>query len=90
MKFNSEKCSILHLGKNNPQYLYTIVEGDTTVPLKVSESEKDLGVTMDPELCFELHIDNAIKKARTVSGMIIRGISYKSQDVMVPLFKALV
>ena len=28
IKFNSEKCKILHLGKDNPKHKYYIKEGD--------------------------------------------------------------
>ena len=45
---------------------------------------------MDPELNFETHIENTLKKARAMSGMIVRGISHKSKDIMIPLYKALV
>ena len=33
MKFNSSKCKILHIGKNNPKFEYTLKEGDLNVPL---------------------------------------------------------
>ena len=40
MLFNTEKCSVLHLGKKNPKLKYNM--GGTT--LKKLEMEKDLGV----------------------------------------------
>ena len=78
------------MGKNNPQYEYTIQEGDITKTLEVTNSEKDLGVFMDPLLSFDNHITNVIKKARRLTGLIVRSITYKSKDIMVPLFKTLV
>ena len=45
---------------------------------------------MDPLLSFEEHINNIVKKARSISGLIIRTITFKSKEIMVPLFKALV
>ena len=90
LKFNGSKCKVLHLGKNNPQYEYTIQDGDTIKTLEVTNSEKDLGVYMDPLLNFDIHIANVIKKARRLTGLIVRSITYKSKEIMVPLFKTLV
>ena len=38
--FNCDKCGVMHLGKNNPKYSYTLND----VLLKETFSEKDLGV----------------------------------------------
>ena len=45
---------------------------------------------MDPLLNFEEHINKTVKKARQISGLIIRTISFKSKDIMIPLYKSLV
>ena len=50
LKFNNDKCKILHLGKNNPKYKYFIKQGDQTTELLETVSEKDLGVFIDPYL----------------------------------------
>ena len=84
--FNCDKCGVMHLGKNNPNYNYTL----NNKPLNVTVSEKDLGVHVDPLLKFEDHIDIKVKKARQISGLIARTITYKSVDIMVPLYKSLV
>ena len=86
VNFNCGKCGVMHLGKNNPNYPYTI---DGT-PLNVTCSEKDLGVYVDPLLNFEEHILKTVKKARQISGLITRTITFKSKDIMVPLYKSLV
>ena len=90
LKFNSDKCNILYLGKNNPKHKYFIKEGDTISELSETTCEKDLGVFIDPLLSFNFHVSSTIKKARRMSGLIIRNISCKSPAIMVPLFKALV
>ena len=90
ISFNSDKCKMLHLGKNNPKHNYTIKEGDTTVTLSETICEKDLGVSIDPELKFRDHIHLTIKKARRISGMILRNMTYKNKSIMSPLFKALI
>merc|ERR1712240_359395 len=88
LKFNEEKIHALHLGKNNPNYDYYIGENNTLI--NTSTLEKDLGVFIDPELNFEDHIIKVTKKARKISSLIIRTITHKSADIMVPLFKSLV
>merc|ERR1711923_376589 len=86
VNFNCGKCGVMHLGKNNPNYPYKI-DGK---PLNVTCSEKDLGVYVDPLLNFEEHILKTVKKARQISGLITRTITFKSKDIMVPLYTSLV
>ena len=39
--FNGEKCVMLHLGKNNPNHKYTIMQDNNIIDLKVNTCEKD-------------------------------------------------
>ena len=75
-KFNSTKCKILHIGKNNPHYQYFIKDGDNITKLSTTFSERDLGVIVDPNLTFEEHINNQVKKAQRLSGLLFRVITY--------------
>ena len=90
LKFNSDKCKILHIGKNNPKYEYSITENGVAKILSETNSEKDLGVFIDPLLSFDDQVDYVTKKSRRLSGLIVRYITYKSPTIMIPLFKALV
>ena len=90
LKFNGDKCKVLHLGKNNPMYNYTINEDGVNKKLEVTVCEKDLGVNIDPLLHFDEHINITVKKARNLSCLIMRTITHKSKDIMVPLFKAII
>ena len=45
MKFNTDKCTVMHLGRNNMAIQYNIILNDKK--LKESESERDLGVIID-------------------------------------------
>ena len=90
LKFNSTKCKVLHIGDNNPGYKYYINEGSTVRELQVTTSEKDLGVYIDPNLTFKDHIENTIKKARSLSGLINHTITYKGKDIMIPLYLAFI
>ena len=79
------------MGKNNPNFKYTIENNSSTIiDLSVTLCEKDLGVHIDPLLNFDQHITSMIKLARSLSGLIIRNITYKSKDIMIPLFKSIV
>ena len=71
-------------------YNYTISEDGITKDLEVTYCEKDLGVFIDPLLDFEEHITSTVKKARRLSGLIIRTITFKSKDIMIPLFKSII
>ena len=90
LKFNNDKCKILHLGKNNPKYKYYIKQGDQTTELLETICEKDLGIHIDPYLTFDKHRSLTIKRARRMSGMLIRTIKNKYPKIMTLLFKALV
>ena len=90
LRFNSDKCKILHLGKNNPNYSYTIREGNVERTLESTTAKKDLGVTIDPLLDFDQHITNIVKKANSISCMIYRGIIHKDKVIMIPLYKSLI
>jgi len=42
MKFNVQKCKVMHIGKNNMEYKYTM----NGTELESTKTEKDLGVVM--------------------------------------------
>ncbi|CAM5109435.1 unnamed protein product [Eretmochelys imbricata] len=86
MKFNSEKCKVMHLGINNKNFSYKL----GTHQLEVTEEEKDLGVLVDHRMTMSRQCDMAMKKANAVLGCIRRGISSRDKEVLVPLYKALV
>ena len=78
------------MGKNNPQYEYYIGTGDEKTRLETTTSEKDLGISVDPELKFDSHINDKVKKVNSIAGLINRTISCKHKEIMVPLYKALI
>ena len=53
------------------------------------ESIKDLGVTFDNKLKFDEHINNKIKKAYQMLGIVKRNFIYLTPDTFVTLYKTM-
>jgi hypothetical protein len=88
--FNVSKCKVMHIGKNNPGKDYTMTLEGTERVIETCESEKDLGVTFDSSLSFDVHINNAIAKANKMIGLIKRAFGYLTKDTFLRLYKALI
>ena len=90
LKFNEKKCKVLHIGKNNAYYDYFIGEENNRTKLESTDLEKDLGVNIDPLLNFNKHTKMTVKKATGISYSILKNFTFRTPDVLVPLFKTLV
>jgi len=86
MLFNVDKCTVMHLGSKNRQCEYKM--GNQT--LKITTQEKDLGVIIDSNGKSTTQCITTVKKANVLLGMIKRNIHFKSKEVIVRLYKALV
>ena len=69
MEFNQGKCHVLHLGKTNKRYEYTM----GGKKLDDSEVEKDLGVVVDQSLKPTMQCARAAKRGNAVLGQLLRG-----------------
>ena len=88
--FNTSKCKVLHVGKSNPKYKYTMEqEGDETEVQECTQ-EKDLGVVFDNKLKFDLHVQSAINKANKMTGIIKRTFSFLDIPSFMRLYKAMI
>ena len=86
MQFNVEKCVVIHMGRGNKENEYML--GNRK--LRKSNRERDLGIIVDSNCKFSEQCNEAIKSANRTLGMIKRNITYKSKEVIVRLYKALV
>ena len=64
------KCSVLHLGRNNAQHSYTL----GSVTLNGVDEIRDLGFIIDKNLKFSTHSSMIAKKAMLASNMILRAL----------------
>lgn len=86
LRFNADKCKVLHVGPHNPMYDYHM----SGAKLSSTDCEKDLGVYINSQLNAKDHIKAVIHKARQVLGMIRRSFTRLDKSVFVPLYKTLV
>ena len=86
MEFNVDKCHIMHLGRENKKYKYTMGGQD----LGTSEFEKDIGVLIKDNLKPSLQCAKAAKTANAVLGQISRAVSYRDKVTFLKLFRTYV
>ena len=91
MLFNSGKCKVIHFGKNNPGFSYTM--GGYAPAGSVLESvveEKDVGVMVHNSLKPSVQCAKAAKKANQVLGQMARAFHYRDKVTWIKLYKTYV
>ena len=84
--FNESKCKVIHLGTSNTRHTYTM----SATPLESTPDEKDLGVVMDEELKFHLHVPQAVKKASRMLGLVHATFTCLDETTIPRLFMTMV
>ena len=72
----------MHFGKSNRDYGYYM----NNEKLKVTKTEKDLGVLIDDALSFKDHIKKSISKANQALGIVKRTFNYIDVDLFKNLY----
>jgi hypothetical protein len=86
MKFNVEKCKVMHIGRSNPQFSYNM----NGTNLETITTEKDLGVTLVNTMNSSIQCGQAYNRASRMLGMVSRTISCRSPGVLVNIYKSIV
>ncbi|PKU48716.1 hypothetical protein llap_1040 [Limosa lapponica baueri] len=71
MKFNKDKCMVLHLGRNNPMHQY----GLGADLLESNSEEKDLGVLVNNRMTMSQQYALVAKKANGILGCIKKSVA---------------
>lgn len=85
LSFNVKKCAVLHLGRKNPNFVYSIKD----VPLSSTLSERDLGIIVDPSLKFSSHTNKVAKRVNSIAGLIRRNLNFRSSCLVKQLYNSL-
>ncbi len=86
MKFNIEKCRVLHIGNNNNRAQY-LMNGQQ---LSAVNKEKDLGITISSDLKSSQHCSGIFKTANKLVGFTGRAFENKYEKVILKLCNSLV
>ena len=84
--FNQQKCKVLHVGKTNPGYDYTMNDN----VLETVTEEKDLGILITNNVSFSKHIAVTAARSNGILGMIKRAFSYIDKESFLLLYKGFI
>jgi ribonucleases P/MRP protein subunit RPP40 len=87
MFFNTQKYKVMHIGKTNRQFEYSMNGIDV---ISNTEIERDLGVIVSKVMKVFQHCSSVYGKANKMLGLIKRNIKHKKKDVMLILYKSIV
>ena len=86
MKFNIDKCHVLHIGNQNPKATFSI----NNIPMTSVDKEKDLGIIVSTDLKPSKHCTEVVKIANKLVGFIGRSFTFKSEKIILTLYNSLV
>ena len=78
LTINTQKCYVLHLGKNNSYALYFL----NGCCIGAADNVTDLGVDIDCNLSFDKHINKVIGKAFARVGVIFKGFASRNTRLL--------
>lgn len=84
MPLNNSKCTILHIGPNNPHQRYYLEQTEVSSV----QHQKDLGIEIAENLKWEYHINRIVKQANTMIYLIKAAFANKSGEMILKLYKS--
>ena len=66
----------------NSFFFFFYMDSECTIPLKSTDSEKDVGVTFSTVFKFKKHISNVIKKANQLTGLVKRSFVHLDKTLL--------
>ena len=82
MAFNTKKCKVMHVGRQNLRQQYTM--GNHI--LEASEEERDIGVQVSSNLKPSSQCAKAARTANAVLGQISRAFHYRDRSTFLRLY----
>ena len=82
LKFNINKCAVMHYGSNNKKYPL-FIDGNQLI---VSENERDLGVLFSTNLKWKNQVITASNKANQMLGRIKKSFAYFDCELLRPFY----
>uniref|UniRef100_A0A8B9J0M6 Reverse transcriptase domain-containing protein n=1 Tax=Amazona collaria TaxID=241587 RepID=A0A8B9J0M6_9PSIT len=91
MKFNYDKCKVLHLGRSNLRHTYRLGREEIqSSEIQSSPAEKDMGVLVDKKMNMsQIPCALAAQKANPILGCIKRSVTSRLREAILPLYSAL-
>ena len=83
MQFNTDKCKVIHVGRNNPCYNYSMNNHELASVVQ----ERDIGVVTHQSLKPSVQCHKAAEKANLVLGQICRAFHFRDRKVFIELYK---
>lgn len=84
MSLNISKCTILHIGKNNPRTSFYLESSK----LEIVCCQKDLGVIVSNDLKWETHVSHVVKRANSMLFLILKAFEDHSAEVILKVYKS--
>jgi hypothetical protein len=91
MKFNNEKCKVMHIGKKNKLYEYSMpINFIERKNLGTTEGERDLGIIISNNLKWKCQTQKAANKANAILGVLKRTFSHWTPETLKILYVSFV
>ena len=92
MRLNIDKCKVMHIGRNNQNYQYTMNDYITSLPtpLETTKSEKDLGIILTDDLKANKQCIAAAAKANHQLGLLKKAFVSRDKFLWKKLYVAYV